>query len=181
MDRQIAPVRFAAPRLPDGYVPRAHLVRRLDEQLDARTVVLAAPAGYGKSSLLAEWAARPGRPYAWVELTREDDEPGRLLARLAAALEWLAADDAQTNGRARGTAARITRRELTSSELLGLAADVGARREHALLVLDDVHHVRSGDALEQIAVLAHSLPPGIGLALTSRSQPQLRLDRTELE
>jgi LuxR family maltose regulon positive regulatory protein len=183
-DRAAAPgarvvfARFGAPRLAAGHVARAHLVRRLEEHPGRRTIVLAAPAGYGKSSLLAEWATRGRRPLAWLDLTRADDDPALLLARLGAALQWLRGPATGANGHARGARTRITQRVLrTPSELLALAEEVAAGRGHAALVLDDAHHLRSAESLEVLTLLAHSLPDGLDLALASRSEPQLRLGR----
>jgi LuxR family maltose regulon positive regulatory protein len=63
-----------------GSVGRPRLVRRLSEARDAPLVLLVAPAGYGKTTLLSEWAACDGRRFAWIDLAAGDNEPDRLLA-----------------------------------------------------------------------------------------------------
>jgi LuxR family maltose regulon positive regulatory protein len=66
-----------------GLVARARLVRRLMEVRDASLALLVAPAGYGKTTTLLEWAQHDARAFAWVALERADDEPERLRASLA--------------------------------------------------------------------------------------------------
>ena len=68
------------PTRPRGSVPRPRLVRRLREAREAPFVLLVAPAGYGKTTLLSEWAACDGRRFAWIDLGAGDHDPDRLLA-----------------------------------------------------------------------------------------------------
>src|SRR3954469_5014079 len=70
-------------RLRTRTVNRNRLVRRLATAPDAAVAALVAPAGYGKTTLLAEWEERDPRPFAWVPLSEADNDPGRLLAGLA--------------------------------------------------------------------------------------------------
>jgi LuxR family maltose regulon positive regulatory protein len=68
------------PTRPRGLVARPRLVRRLSEARDAPFVLVVAPAGYGKTTLLSEWAACDGRRFAWMDLATGEDDPNRLLA-----------------------------------------------------------------------------------------------------
>jgi LuxR family transcriptional regulator, maltose regulon positive regulatory protein len=68
------------PTRPRGLVARPRLVRRLSEARDAQFVLLVAPAGYGKTTLLSEWAAADGRRFAWIDLAGADNGADRLLA-----------------------------------------------------------------------------------------------------
>ena len=68
------------PTRPRGLVARPRLVRRLSEARDAQFVLLVAPAGYGKTTLLSEWAACDGRRFAWIDLAAGDNDSERLLA-----------------------------------------------------------------------------------------------------
>jgi LuxR family transcriptional regulator, maltose regulon positive regulatory protein len=68
------------PTRPRGLVARPRLVRRLSEARDAPFVLVVAPAGYGKTTLLSEWAACDGRRFAWMDLATSEDDPNRLLA-----------------------------------------------------------------------------------------------------
>src|SRR5215469_12934675 len=77
-------VKFAVPPPRPGAVSRAGLVKTARSS-DCRIVAITAPAGYGKSTFLAEWAAAEDRRVAWVSLDRFDDDPGMLLVLLASA------------------------------------------------------------------------------------------------
>ena len=77
----------AVPAVYDGYVRRPELVTRLRQAGDYPLVLLRAPAGYAKTSVLAEWAEQDGRPFAWVSLTSRDDDATRLLNRLVEAVD----------------------------------------------------------------------------------------------
>jgi LuxR family maltose regulon positive regulatory protein len=125
-----------------GLVARARLVRRLMEVRDVALAVLVAPAGYGKTTTLLEWAQHDERPFAWVALDRADDDPEHLLASLARATDPL------------------TR------------CGCGF-----VLVLDDVHVLRSRAAIDVLAATVEHPPPGARLALASRRQPPLPLGR----
>ena len=81
------PRRHAA--LGEGLVARARLVRRLTEVHDMALALLVAPAGYGKTTTLLEWAQHDERPFAWVALHRADDDAEHLRASLARATDPL--------------------------------------------------------------------------------------------
>src|SRR6202023_1801334 len=76
--------KFSVPRPRQGTVTRAELVETARSS-DCRLVAVTAPAGYGKSTFLGEWAAVEDRRVAWVSLDRCDDDPAALLASLASA------------------------------------------------------------------------------------------------
>src|SRR5262245_2172623 len=75
------------PRPPLGFVNRPRLTARLDEGLARRLILVCAPAGYGKTELLAAWAAGGQRPVAWLSLDEGDNDPARFWRHVAAALE----------------------------------------------------------------------------------------------
>jgi LuxR family maltose regulon positive regulatory protein len=76
-----------APTLYDGYVRRPDLVSRLRHAGDYPLVLIRAPAGYAKTSVLAEWGEQDDRPFAWVSLTSRDNDATRLLNRLVEAVD----------------------------------------------------------------------------------------------
>src|SRR6188768_1656290 len=75
------------PGLGLGLVARGRLVRRLLDARELPLIVLAAPAGYGKTTTLLDWAQHDERPFAWVTLDRDDDAPDQLTASLPRAVE----------------------------------------------------------------------------------------------
>ena len=73
-------------------VPRPHLIDRLNEGLSRKLILVAAPAGYGKTTLLSSWATGCGQPVAWFSIDDRDNEPTRFLAYLIAAIQTIEAD-----------------------------------------------------------------------------------------
>ncbi len=73
----------------ESLVPRAHLVERLQQGMDRALTLISAPAGFGKTTLLAQWLAQSGLPVAWLSLEAEDNDPTRFLFYLIAALQTL--------------------------------------------------------------------------------------------
>src|SRR5262249_4346094 len=84
-DVLVAPRRHLPRRRP-GFVPRPRLAVRLDEGLAHGLVLVCAPAGYGKTVALADWARRSGRPVAWLSLDAGDNDPVRFWRHVVAAV-----------------------------------------------------------------------------------------------
>ena len=159
------------PRPRPGFVPRGRLVEALVQGLARGRVLVCAPAGFGKTSLLAGWARGGGRPVAWLGLDGGDSDPARFWRYVVAALD-----------RARpGLAGRVGPPPLGSVEGLvtalvnELAADPGA--DEVLLVLDDYHLVDPGPVHESVAFLLENLPPGLAVVMSGRADPPLPLAR----
>jgi LuxR family maltose regulon positive regulatory protein len=93
-DRLLAP----SPRPARDAIRRPQLVRPLIESGEASVAALVAPAGFGKTTVLLEWAARDPRPFAWLTLDERDDEPMRLVARVTRAVDAVR-DRAGADGR----------------------------------------------------------------------------------
>ncbi len=167
------------PPLPARHVPRPRLLRRLQAAGEASVILLAAPAGYGKSTLLSDWAQRESRPVAWLTLTALDNDPEVLLERLAHALTRLAApwpapagaDEAAAETRRRIDLARLP------APLRSQAATLNALGCDRLLVLDDVHNLRSHDAMRILAELVGAGCEKLQIAVASRAEPSLGLGR----
>src|SRR4051812_12090864 len=76
------------PRVQPGFVPRPRLVDLLEDALaSGRLVLVCAPAGFGKTALLGDWARRGGRPVAWLSLDAGDSDPARFWRHVVAALD----------------------------------------------------------------------------------------------
>src|SRR5437016_1329516 len=81
---------FVPPRRPNA-VLRARLTERLNDSLHGKLTLIAAPAGFGKTTLVGEWLASCERPAAWLSLDEGDSDPARFLTYLVAALQTIAA------------------------------------------------------------------------------------------
>src|SRR5215207_10357116 len=142
MDRQILRAKL--------YVPRSRLHERLDEGARRDLTVVSAPAGFGKTTLLADWSQRSELPVAWVSLDERDDDPARLLSYLIAAIETIHEDF--------GKSTRAFLDSLQSGEelepvLTALSNEILELPRDFVLVLDDYHSVRSETIHDALAFL----------------------------
>jgi LuxR family transcriptional regulator, maltose regulon positive regulatory protein len=87
--------RLHVPRMRRGLVARPRLVDRLTEGFEGELTVVCAPAGFGKTALLADWIRRSGRAAAWLSLDAGDNDPVRFWRDVAAALEGVRAGAGQ--------------------------------------------------------------------------------------
>ncbi|MBO0774339.1 MAG: helix-turn-helix transcriptional regulator, partial [Actinobacteria bacterium] len=159
------------PRPQPGFVPRRRLADALAEGLARGRVLVCAPAGSGKTALLAGCVSAGGRPVAWLGLDAGDSDPARFWRYAVAALD-----------RARpGLAGRLG--PLPSQSFEGLVTALinelaaGPGPDEMLLVLDDYHLVDSGPVHESVAFLLENLPPGLRMVVSSRADPPLPLAR----
>src|SRR5207248_6377052 len=90
MSIPILATKLYIPPPPPTVVPRSRLIARLNEGLHRKLILIAAPAGFGKSTLLSAWATNCDRPAAWLSLDNADNDPTRFLTYLVAALQTIA-------------------------------------------------------------------------------------------
>jgi LuxR family transcriptional regulator, maltose regulon positive regulatory protein len=162
------------PRPRPDLVPRPRLLARLDAGLDAgRCSLLSAPAGAGKTSLLAAWLTELDRPVAWLTLDERDQDAGLVLRYLVAALQTIAPDCG------RGALAWLDAPQPPPPEVVvtGLVNDLTALPALSVLVLDDYHLVRAADVHAAVVFLLDHLPPTLHLVVASREDPPLPLPR----
>jgi LuxR family maltose regulon positive regulatory protein len=158
-----------------GLVPRPRLAERLEEGLVRGLMLVCAPAGYGKTVLLADWARRSQRPVAWLSLDAGDNDPARFWRHGVAALDRARPGLAGRLGPLFGPPAPASYRGLVTALINELAA--GPSAGQALLVLDDYHLIDSGAVHSSLGFLLEHRPPGLHLVLASRSDPPLALAR----
>jgi LuxR family transcriptional regulator, maltose regulon positive regulatory protein len=158
-----------------GFVPRPRLAARLEEGLARGLVLVCAPAGSGKTVLLADWAHRGGRPVAWLALDAGDNDPARFWRHVVAALDRVRPGLAGRVGPLLGPPSPRSFEGLVTAVINELAVDPGP--DEVLLVLDDYHLVRSAQVDASVAVLLENLPPGLHVVVSSRSDPPLPLAR----
>jgi LuxR family transcriptional regulator, maltose regulon positive regulatory protein len=164
---------FVARPRPD-LVPRPRLLARLDAGLDAgRCSLLSAPAGAGKTSLLAAWLARLDRPVAWLTLDEGDQDVGQVLRYLIAALQTIA----PACGRGALALLEAPRPPPPEVVVTSLVNDLVALPAPGLLVVDDYHLVRAPAFHVAVAFLVDHLPPTLHLVIASREDPPLPLPR----
>ena len=158
-----------------GFVPRSRLTQRLDEGLGRGVVLVCAPAGSGKTMLVADWARRGGRPVAWLSLDTGDNDPARFWRHAVAALDGVCPGLDERVGPLLGSPAPPTFEPLVSAVINELAARPG--EGEMVLVLDDYHVVGSQPVHASVGFLLEHLPPGLHPILSSRADPPLALPR----
>ena len=158
-----------------GLVARPRLVEALDEGLARGLVLVCAPAGFGKTALLADWVRSGDRRVAWLSLDAADDDPARFWRHVVAALDRARPGIAERAGPLLGPPAPASFEGLVTALVNDLAAQPG--EDAVLLVLDDYHLIDAQPVHASLAFLLEHLPPGLRLVLASRSDPPLPLAR----
>lgn len=158
---------FGVPTLPFGMIERPRLTERLCAGLKEPVTLVCAPAGSGKTALVAASVEQA----AWVTLEPTDDEPGRLWAAVLTALELAGAVPANSTLAALAPPVRESRNTFMPLLVNALAE----LPEPVVLVLDDAHVIRSRECLTQLAFLTLHTPDTVRLVMTARSDPPLPL------
>ena len=163
------------PRRRRGLVTRSRLNERLSRGAESALTLVSAPAGFGKTTLLAEWLAAPaadGRTVAWLSLDQRDNDPAVFWAYLVAAL----------NAAAPGVGADAlsllqSPQPPIETVLATLLNDLDAIPNDVVLVLDDYHLIDSRDVQDGMAFLLEHLPPALHLVIAGRADPELPVAR----
>jgi LuxR family maltose regulon positive regulatory protein len=163
------------PRGPAGFVARPRLTVPLGDGLTGRLVLVCAPAGFGKTALLAAWASGGPRPVAWLSLDEGDNDPARFWRHVAAALDRVRPGVSGRVGPLLGPPPPQSFEGVVTALLNELAERPAA--EQPLLVLDDYHLIAAPRVHAAVQFLLDHLPPGLRLVLATRSDPPLRLGR----
>jgi LuxR family maltose regulon positive regulatory protein len=164
------PRKLRPPHPPPAAVRREALIDRL-RWAPEPLVILEAPAGYGKSTLLTQWATAIEAPSAWLQLDTSENDPLVLLRYLTAALEPVAPIDPKLSALLHLRAPPVEEHILP-----GLAAAVAAASPF-LLVLDDAHLLHSGTCWRYLALLLDEVPDGAHVAIGARHELPLPLAR----
>jgi len=154
-----------------GQVPRPRLTARMDEGPAHGLILACAPAGYGKTVLLADWARRGEHPVAWLSLDAGDNDPARFWRHAVAALDRARPGIGERVAPLLGPPAPTSFQGLVTALINDLAG------EQALLVLDDYHLISAQRVHESLAFLLEHRPAGLHVGLASRSDPPLPLAR----
>ena len=155
-------------------VRRARLVDALEHGVpDHKLVLISAPAGYGKTTLLAQWAHTSSLRVAWLSLGEEDNDPDRFFRYLLAAWETVHPGIRESPlGLLLG--ALEPDRDAVLSAFINVANDLP---DHTVFVLDDVHLIEDASIHEALTFLLDHLPPTLHFVLAGRAEPPLPLAR----
>src|SRR6516165_7415136 len=139
-------------------------------------VSVVAPAGYGKTTLLSQWAERNGQTFGWVSVDEKDNDPKVLLSYVAEALNAVEPISERVFDALGSPGSSVP-----GSVVPRLCTAFASMTAPVVLVLDDVHLLRNSECLAALPVLADNVPDGSRLVLAGRDQPPLRIARLRAE
>jgi LuxR family maltose regulon positive regulatory protein len=156
-------------------VLRPRLIERLNDGLyhNRKLTLIAAPAGFGKTTLLSAWVAACGRPVAWLSLDKADSDPVRFLTYVVMALQKIAANI----GAGLPGLLQSPQPPPVESVLTALLNEITTVPDNFVLILDDYHMIDAKPVDEALTFLLEHLPPQMHLVIATREDPQLPLAR----
>jgi len=163
---------YAPPPRPE-LVSRPRLIERLNAGFHCKMILISAPAGFGKTTLVSEWVHDSGRPVAWLSLDEGDNDPTRFLAYLIAALQTIGAKI----GKGELSALQSSQPPPTEAILTALLNEIAAIPDRMVLVLDDYHLIEAQAIHDALAFLIERLPPPMHVVIATREDPHLPLAR----
>jgi LuxR family maltose regulon positive regulatory protein len=170
----LQPSKLQIPRLRAERITRRRLLERLDAGLSRSLTLISAPAGFGKTTLAAEWVAGCPRPSAWLSLDEGDSDSARFLAYLVGALQTI--EDEAGQATLAALAAAGPRAALPAIMPL-LVTEIEAIPEESVLVLDDYHLIDAQPIHDALTHLVEHMPQRMHLVITTRADPPLPLAR----
>jgi LuxR family maltose regulon positive regulatory protein len=164
--------KLAVPTVRAGLVSRAGLLDQLAAAGERKLVLVCAPAGWGKTSILSQWHSETEPDgFAWVSLDPDDDDRVRFWSYVIGAVRTVAPQA----GEAALAALPNAPGDLTSAVLPSLINELAAAGRRLVLVLDDYHCVRDQSIHASVAFLLRHLPPNVQVAIATRADPPLPL------
>ena len=166
--------KFYVPTVRPGLVPRPRLRERLRLGADVKLTLIAAPAGFGKTTLLAEWLNEPheDRSVAWLSLDAADHEPVSFWTYVMTALRTA------VPGVGSNALELLAASQAPAEQFLTTVVNELASAPHSVwLVLDDYHLVDNSEVSGAMAVLLEQLPAQVHVVLSTRADPDLPLSR----
>ena len=161
------------PPLRPNVVIRPRLLEQLNEGLHRKLILISAPAGFGKTTLVSEWVEGIERLAAWLSLDEGENDPARFLTYLVAALQTIAPNIGE------GVLGVLQSPQPPPTEtiLTALLNDLTTLSDHFVLVLDDYHVIDAKSIDHALTYLVEHLPPQMHLVIATREDPQLPLAR----
>jgi LuxR family maltose regulon positive regulatory protein len=174
MDPLLLATKLQIPPQPHHAVHRSRLTDKLESAIPHyKLVLIAAPAGYGKTTLLAQWARATLLPVVWLSISEEDNDPKRFLRYLFSGWEEVqtGVGESKLGLLLGGMSPEI---EAVLAAFINVANDV---HNHTVFVLDDYHLIDDPSIHQVLTFLLDHLPPTLHFALVSRGEPSLPLAR----
>jgi ATP/maltotriose-dependent transcriptional regulator MalT len=169
--------KLQVPRLRPHLVHRPRLLQQLQQGLERTLILLSAPAGFGKSTLLADWLASCAIPATWFSLDPQDNDPARFISYLLAALQTCNPQLAVSRKALLHSLQAAALERVLTLLINDLQAQRTGEWDHVVLVLDDYHVITNESIHAALCFLLEHLPPYLHLVLSTREDPPLPLAR----
>ncbi len=163
----VVDAKFVIPRRPSGMLRRTRLLRQLRSAADRPVIAIVAPPGYGKTSLLVQWATENPGPVAWLTADDSDSDPVVFLTDLATAIDRLEPLGPELFGAI--ASAAVSHRTVVGRLLAGMSRP----SEPVRIAIDDGHRITSRACLDILAELITHLPKGSQVAIAARARMRL--------
>src|SRR5258708_7723021 len=167
MPTSILATKLYLPRLRPNVVSRPRLLERLNAGLHRKLTLIAAPAGFGKTTLVSAWVEGIDRPTAWLSLDEGENDPTRYLAYLVTALQTIAA----TLGEGVLGVLQSSQPPPPEAILTALLNEITTLPDQFVLVLDDYHVIDAKPVDLALTFLVEHLPPQMHLVIATREDP----------
>ena len=170
---QLLTTKLYIPQLSVDLVPRPRLYDQLDDGLTRKLILVSAPAGFGKSTLVAGWLSESNRAVAWLSLDEGDNDPVRFWTYFVAAIQAVHQD---VGGEARQI---VNTPQLRSIEpvVISLINDISQLPHDLILVLDDYHVIETEGVDAGLSYLLEHQPQNLHIILNTRADPSISLAR----
>ncbi len=172
-DLIVLSTKLHVPRPPSAFVRRPRLTERLDRMRPGTVALICAPAGCGKSVLVADWCRHRDSPVAWLSLDGGDNDPVRFWRHVAASVERAIAADSSSPSADVG---RLIDQRIDQVPIV-LVNAIGGASDDVLLVLEDYHLIDDEDVHAGVRLLLDHAPEQLRVVVISRSDPPLLLAR----
>ncbi|HEY96195.1 MAG TPA: tetratricopeptide repeat protein [Dehalococcoidia bacterium] len=175
MDTSLLTTKFYVPIPSPGLVTRTGLLERLKDSVNYRLILVAAPAGFGKTTLLSEWILqiRAAINVAWISLDEGDNDPRRFWDYFITAINNIEPAVGETALALLHSGQQISFESILTTLLNGLTSVSG----DVVLVMDDFHYIQSPAIHNDLTYFLEHVPPGMHLVLSTRADPPLPVSR----
>jgi len=173
MAKNLLQSKIQIPGVRPSLITRPRLLEFLNQGLTHKIILISAPAGFGKTTLLADWLKTTSLPAAWLSLDEDDNDFARFLSYLTAALQGLdpSLDDTALD------LLQTPQPGLKKAALATLLNQIERVQIESLLVLDDYHFLHDPEIHQALDYLVNYLPPTLHLVISTRADPPLGLAR----
>ena len=161
------------PPIKHPFVVRERLNSLLDTSCHQKLTLVSAPAGFGKSTLVASWLEETSQKAAWLSLDKQDNSPIRFWSCIIKAIQSLEPEIGQNSAEI----AQSTQLRDIEPVVVNLLNDLAVENITLLLIIDDYHVIDSQDIHTSLSYFLEHLPPNIQIILLTRIDPQLTLGR----